>query len=373
MKSRSIRALKKIIKKTCNNRIVRIFRIHTKTSLTKNFAVCLFNHAIFYIQIVRFCPKIYVPKIDKNSKKIIYLKINRYDGYTLMCIQNWLNTVELLNSDYFFVCDNDRLKVDVLRFLHFKDENIKFMCSKRFALRHTAENLTGKLTNVLLAHLTPFYHAKAHNITKHWDIDADDTMFCIDPKKTAEILAAVEKEAEVQNIAAFSLDMWRTRTNGKHWSLGILFINDCIDFCSIFDSAADFSWIHRWYSDYADQINLDWYFSYLKDVRQLNIQTFYVENCYFIHFGNLLRQPIYSSIYLWRDDSLIFPILRYIYCNERLGCLKIADCKKINVSIDFSDSLSFFENEICAMKYVPIQNRQLYQMQDFCTKTNSKK
>ncbi len=65
-------------------------------------------------------------------------------------------------------------------------------------------------------------HAKENGFKAFWNIDADDTCFCLSPKRMTELLSTTEHYACSNNIHIFSLDMHRSALEGQHWSNGQL-------------------------------------------------------------------------------------------------------------------------------------------------------
>ena len=305
-----------------------------------------------------------------NNDAIIYFKINRNSSYSLKCIQGWINIANELGYRFIFVCDNNILRYQIYRKCYFEHLNFSFIKSKRIKLSKVKKNLYNKYwKKATIAHLTPFYCAKKANIVNHWDIDADDTIFLIDAKKGAKILKEAERIAIERNINAFSLDMWRSKSNGVHWSLGVLFVHDTIDFMTIFKNENSLEWT-KYYSDFEWAFNLDWYMSYLKKYKNINIDTFYVENCYFIHFGELLFCPYSSWICLWKNNKIIYPILKYIYQSD-IGELDIADCIKVDVNIKEEESVHFFENELPSDRFIDSKHRRLCNMTNFAASSKN--
>ena len=195
-------------------------------------------------------------------------------------------------------------------------------------------------------------------------------MICLKHKRAAELLKVVQNKAEMDDLSAFSLDMWRSRTLGRHWSWGVAYVNDNVNFREIFSKNMDLNWFMP-YRHIEVNSNLDWYFTYLKDYMQLKIETFYVENMYFIHWGSFFRNPLAATVFLWDNGKVIFPVMRYVFKNENLGNVKIADCLKINFNLSQNEGMYFIENEVPALKWSSPQIRLLNNMQDFCTREKS--
>lgn len=304
-----------------------------------------------------------------QQKRIVYFKINREADYTMMCVQHWINIADILNAKLYFVCDNKNLERTIVRNSTFRDGSTCFIRSRRRELKHIAENIyTDFWGNATYAHLTPFYHAQENGFAKYWTIDADDTMFLLAPHRVAQILQDAEIIAEEKNASAFSLDMWRSKTLGRHWSLGIVYIRNNGDLCRLFEKNEDLNWTED-YQWVGTPFNIDWFFNYLKDHKLACIESFYVENCYFIHWGDLMRNTVGSGIFIWSDGKLILPIMKSVYQNERLGTVPIADCWKIDIGLDELESRAFMENELSLARLCGKGLRELNGLGNFCRET----
>lgn len=322
----------------------------------KSSKVRLFGHTLFDKESVDL----------NNGKLVFYFKINRIADYTLQNIQYWIDVVSEYGADFYFVCDDPWLEYQILKKCTFKDGNIKFIRSWRKKLKRiTPMFCTPGLEDMTCAHLTPFYHAKEKGYKKCWMIDADDTMFLLSPKRIVELLLAVERKAESEKIQAFSLDMWRSKTFGAHWSLGILLVTDASFFCNLFSQHKDELW-HNETIRYQYLYNLDWFMTYSKNHNMARIETFYVDNCRFIHWGKLISDPIFSAIYHWCDGKLVSPIMKYLYGRRDKGEIPICkDCIKIDIGISAQESLSIMENELCRARFLGNPERTTHGMNDF--------
>lgn len=279
-----------------------------------------------------------------NDRQVFYLKVNKWSYYSIKCLQHWIDIINNLNADFFIICDNKDLELDILRKICFKDCNIKF-------LRSYNNSIVNKLVepfwiNATKAHLTSFEHARKNDVKRFWNIDADDTMFLIKAPEAAKVLSAVAKYTTVHGLNAISLDMWRSRTHGKHWSFGVTFIQGDIDWFKVFNENKNIKWKSN-YSIYDKNLNLDWFFTYLKDNNKVLIETFYVENLYFMHYGDFIANPICANICFWKNFTLNNPILSGLYKNKKLGCIPIAnDCIKFDFNIDTNAGLDFFKDNV---------------------------
>ena len=300
------------------------------------------------------------------NRRVFYFKINQQASYTLMCIQHWLNIAAEMDADFYFICDNRRLERQIVRNLHFRDSDIKFIPSDRFKLRRIAKCLwTGPWEMATYAHLTAFYHARSLGIKQSWMIDADDTMFFLYAEQTAKILRNVENVANHDKISAISLDMHWSQMYGKHWSLGVVYVNNIMDFCEIFQTVQSLDWIKP-YQEIDDVFNLDWFFNYLKDTNKKKIETFYVENCYFFFFfPDFMRTLIGRALCFWQNGKIVYPLIKDIYRNEGLGVIPTNGCYKISIDITLNDGLKFMENEISMLFHLSPKQRKVFRANDF--------
>ena len=288
-------------------------------------------------------------KVKKNEDTVVYLKVKAIRNYSLACIQLWLNVVEHLGYDYYIICDKTDVRDQIEKFLTFPNSNIKFIKSQ-VSLKQklfVQKSIHKKWVNAGIAHLTTFYNAKKINTKYFWNIDADDTALLIKEKKIIKILKDAEKYAKDNNILAFSLDMWETWTRSKHWSFGITFTDARANWTKIFDELnikdmksyrLDF---HRGFT------NLDWIFTYLRDVSKINIQTFYVENLRFIHFCDFGGRQRDQGLCYWENGFIHYPMLEYVFKDKTSGCLSIPDnLVKFETDTTNEECLNFYKTRI---------------------------
>ena len=297
---------------------------------------------------------------------VFYYKINRLTEYALMCIQNWLTITYYMDGEFYFVCDNELLEREIVRKCCFRDGDIKFMPSRRRELKSIAKNLwTGNWEMATYAHLTPFYHARENNIKEFWAIDGDDTMFFLYPEHMVKVLNQAQNISRENEISAFSLDMHWSQMKGRHWSLGVLFINNTVDFCDIFEKVSDLSWTIP-YKEIDDVFNLDWFFNYIRDNKIAKVETFYVENSYFCHwFPNILRYIIGGNVCYWSKMKVIYPIIRDVYKNSTVGEIDIVNSYKIDIGVELEDGLKFLENEVSILHNFSQKARNAFGLGEF--------
>lgn len=274
--------------------------------------------------------------------RFFYLKINRRERYTFRNLQHWIDIVEgIEGSDYCILCDNDILKQEVLEQIRFARESVNFLESEKTLpeLNDIVTNITDeRWKNAGYAHMTTFYHARKNHYSTFWNIDADDTCICLPPKRVEELFHTVEAYVEKNSIDIISLDMWTTRTKGTHWSFGVTYVNNSVDW---------FSRIKQHYKNEelkAQQVrNVDGYFSCLKICTDLRIETFYFENMRFIHYADdFIKRPDVSGFFIWKDGKLILPILLYCFGMEKIGLLPIDESIiKLDIGITDEESRDF--------------------------------
>lgn len=273
-------------------------------------------------------------KNTNKDKLTFYLKVNREDRYSLLCLQHWIDIIANLNADYYILCDKKQLELKILRNIEFYDEDIKFIKSSNSKLlKKIVKNIATKFwVKATFAHLTTFEHSKANNIPYFWNIDADDTMFLVPPKKAAEIINEAQTYALKNNIDAFSFDMWFSKTISRHWSFGITFTNNKKDWFSIFENNKDVTW-RKPYEQYDDFFNLDWFFTSLRDRKISHNETWYIGNMQFIHWGEFFTNVMNAGYCKWENNKLIFPILQNIFKSE-FGEINVSsECIKLNYSL----------------------------------------
>lgn len=280
---------------------------------------------------------------DAKNKEIFYLKVNRNESYSIRCLQHWIDIINEYRADFYIICDNQDLKQRILKQVRFRDKNIKFLKSiKNNKTKKIVSNIATSLwKNATFAHLTPFYHSRINNITKFWNIDADDTMFALYADKVAQIMKEISSYANNNNLNAFSLDMHTSRTHGKHWSFGITYTQNNIDWFQIFMNNKDTSW-RKAYLQYDYNFNLDWFFTYLRDNNLAQNETFYIDNLLFIHFGDFLYNTIGSGASIYSKKKIKYPILYEIFGAETLGLIDInKNIIKFNNDLSLNDCQKF--------------------------------
>lgn len=299
-----------------------------------------------------------------NNTQVFFLKVNKFNVYTFINLQHWIDIVELLGADFFIICDNPILKKHILKNIVFPNLDVKFIKScKCNKLKKIVKNVaTGLWGNATYAHLTSFYYADKFNINYFWNIDADDTFFSLPPENCAELLKQVKDYSINNKIDVFSLDMWRSCTFDRHWSFGVTFVNNKNNSNSILNLIQDTcknNWQEK-YAKYVVEYNLDWFFNYLKDNKLLGIETFYVENCMFFHCADFYN-TIGGPISYWHNGKIYYPILLSVYGNKNLGVIPIANnCVKFDLGLNKEYSQNYAIQNISCLRNIPEQLKSLH-------------
>lgn len=349
-----------------------IDKVQVHSNIDGQKRVCLFVLRYLVLEYIRISGKIhflsffgfkfYSPVNSENN--IYYLKVNRVSDYSLPCIQNWVNTIKT-NGNIVFICDNKKLRYEIFKIIFFYGLNFDVIPSMRDKTRPISQFIGTKYWKKATdAHLTSFTHAEKLGVNEFWTIDADDTMFLQDPDIVFKQLNNVVQYSNKNNIDVFSLDMWRSRSKGRHWSLGVVYVRNSTKILELLRKNKSLEWVEN-FSDLDVAFNLDWFFTYLKNTNILRVETFYFENYYFIHWGNFIRNCIGSGIYLWADSRLHLPILEHIFKNSRLGSIPIADCICFKDETKQKDGLYFLENEVPITHFFPKEIRELYNLRNF--------
>ena len=184
----------------------------------------------------------------------------------------------------YIICDKENLEQEVLERVEFRDVKVEFLKSNKNTpeLDDIVQNITEDAwRNAGYAHMTTFWHAKEHGYTHFWNIDADDTCICLSPERAWEMLSIVEQYVHEKQIDIISLDMWFTQTRSYHWSFGITYVDNTVDW---------FGNIRKHYKDEEMKArqprNVDGYFSCLRVCTELELETFCFNNLKFIHYAD---------------------------------------------------------------------------------------
>ena len=196
----------------------------------------------------------------------------------------------------FILCDKEELKEKIEKECYLKNMDIMFIESAiqseplKYIIRNVVNN--SRWDRAAYAHLTTFLHANQCKYKEYWNIDADDTRFCLSPERTKELLDVVKKHAKENSVKLFSLDMWASfYGTGKHWTFGVTYTDNTLNWIEIMKKHC----VSKEYNKQNDIVNIDNFFRYLKNETQYSIESFYFENLKFFHYSNDFFFRTYES------------------------------------------------------------------------------
>lgn len=287
-----------------------------------------------------------------KEKTAFYLKVNRDNSYVISNLKHWLDAVMLYEGGFAYIlCDNPTLKQRILNTLTLEAERTEFLESDRNCgeINEILTSICGdnKWFKVGQAHLKTHWHACEKQYPYFWNIDADDTYICLDPIRIAEMFKIVEKYSIDNSIKMNSLDMWLSMsvnerwTKGGHWSLGIVFVDNQVSWPRILAKHCHDDEFQKNTFLLDQDMNLDWYFTYLRNIKAERIETFYFENMRFMHFYDyFINFPHLSSFCYWREGKLHYPILESCFGSRSRAEIDIApDIHKLDMNIKDDEAL----------------------------------
>lgn len=281
---------------------------------------------------------------------LYYLKVNREEGYSIRSLKHWINIVKCDdNGKYVIICDKDSLKERIIKEIEgtSSDDFISSNRTESRLIEITKNNTSDFWNNASYSHLTTFLDAEERKITEFWNIDADDTLFCVSEDRVVDILHKAREYAKENGIHAFSFDMSRSRRNGKFWTFGVTYTDNSVDwFKGMMDHCYEKYYENAGYSALKLPECIDTYFSYLDTVTQLNMGTFYVENCKFVHYSNdFVYRPWCSWFATYKDGKIIKPMLRDFYELESIGVVDIyEDVVKLDIGLTTEEQVDWLIN-----------------------------
>lgn len=255
----------------------------------------------------------------------VYLKMNRRQPMTTRCLSFWAAVAA--GADVYLVCDWDEATVA---------EWVPAELSYR-GLVPTSERarvaVHGKVPprwrKVGAAQMTTADHAGVNQIEQYWSIDGDDTLFLHDPEDVRARMIEVQAIMAEQDISAASLDFYHTYID--HWCFGVACFRGDVDYFELLAAVDPREAAQHFTNDHANwngpwgtrdergrfgrdrvavNMNLDWLFTYMRDVGTLRAASFYFDNVYFLHAG-LELFPVFDQygytmrgLYHWKDGAL---------------------------------------------------------------------
>ena len=211
------------------------------------------------------------------------LKINASNAIAMMCFQNWVDVCNALGGNIVIVCDKRDIEKKIRRQIIFGKSTVSFVKSRISKIDKIARSIADPFWyGAARAHLATFFDAQTKGIDSFWNIDADDTFFVASVSYVSHLMVCAEKAALDKGIDNFSFDMHTTFFSGKHWSFGITFCRNIQKSLRLCKSIPNKNWRYK-FVDVCDLMNLDWYFTFLRDCGKLVNEVFYVDGVYFYH------------------------------------------------------------------------------------------
>ncbi|MBQ9359726.1 MAG: hypothetical protein IJT96_01660 [Lachnospiraceae bacterium] len=277
---------------------------------------------------------------------VFYLKVNRDTGYSLSNLRAWLDAASCMEgSTVYIVCDNESLWKKTEGILEeYQGMEVSLIGSDREtpALKEIAERvIVPEWRNCAYSHLTTFFHSKENGYKEFWNIDADDTFFCVSKERLAEILNETKDYAMKHGMGCFSLDMWSSRNHGAAWSFGVTYTDNSKPWIEAMTGHSSDRDLPSFFPGHTR--NLDWYFTYLRDTyEELGIGSFYVENLRFVHYADdMYRKPLGSGFFHWKDGMLRYPLLFFFYGSKAFSKYVIPEeIARIDIGITDRESYS---------------------------------
>lgn len=291
----------------------------------------------------------------ENPSLVFYLKIHGIKEFSLDCFQKWIDIAHVFRAKVYIVCDDEKTKKALYKKIKFYGD-FELMGSKVKELIPYGRALGDKAWyNAVLAKLAIFRHAQKQGYKNFWKIDADDTTFCMEDNDIVDCLKNAERIAQNQGIQAFSLDMHTSKLHGNHWSFGICYIDNTVDWFSIFKKYMNTNWKEKYREKFKEPMNLDLFFTYLRDEKILNIKSFYINESYFYHHAD--KTSPFMKCSHWTQGKLIYPLLATFHS-------PFAQVPIFNEVLCIGD-MSHKDSDICIKKEV-LKESRLYEIYSLC-------
>lgn len=274
----------------------------------------------------------------RHDQRVFYLKVNRLHRTSYQCIQHWVDIAAASNAFCYFVCDNKKMEYEIYKNILFHNLDFCFIPSDRKTLKSTVNqslNDRHKKKWRIIAHsmLTPFLHAAKNNYARSYNIDADDIRILLAHNSVKNAFEKVEEYADQKELDCFNLDMFLSRSFGVLWSFGVVYVrtpkkcievlNNNVNWKENTELITKYKLGYVWDDRISD--NIDLVFTFLRDTKQLRIETFYIENSRVVHMPDILLEYWWPFYIHWKNDSLHVPLLREFYNDDLWGTLPIAE------------------------------------------------
>lgn len=345
-----------------------IKKVAINTKKCKVREIYLFGRKIYeYIKIERYnksVDKIKTYKFyslgrfhrPKNNQRIFYLKVHRVHRTSFDCIRQWLDVAEKMNAFIYFVCDNPEMELKIKQ-MCLPNRFFAFIKSDRHTLKPEIKKILHKVERqamwerIAYSMITPFIHAAKNKAAISYNIDADDILLCVEPEKIKQAFLKAEEYARSNNIDLFNIDMFFSKSFGVHWSFGVVLCTNPQKCINAIKSNTNWRTNHElinqfklsWLNKF--NFNVDWLFTFLRDTKQLNMKTFYIEKALVAHMPDIILEHGWAFMLQWKDNNTHFPILSDFYKREIWDSVPIPnECIKIDIDLKEDDYKKFLGN-----------------------------
>ena len=286
--------------------------------------------------------------------EIFYLKINRLVVDTRRYLFSWLEAISKIpDTKTYIICDKPELTNLIKASIKFGKLDCEFMESNRnsLELNYIVDNAIAENWKfAAYAHLTAFLHARDMGYKDFWSIDADDIKLYISPQRIAELLTATKNYANTNKINLFSLDIWTTWNAGCHWTFGVVYTNNSIEWLNIMREHCKDPELFERYSRVGSKINLDWFLTYLRIIKVTKIETFYFENLRMIHDSGNPYVNLLGSIRYWENNKLKFSIFDSD-TSEIVSLTIPAEMIRLDIGLSVEEAMAVLKKDVDVSRF----------------------
>ena len=336
------------------------------------FNIPLYQYIKFYYKNKKTIYSLIKKRKPKKNQRVFYLKVNRIHLTSFQCIRQWVNIAYHMNAFIYFVCDNKEMEKEIYKRIVFFNSDFDFIRSDRKTIqREISRCLSGVCLynywkRIAFALMTPYIHAKENNIKLSYNIDADDIIILQEPKIAAKAFKEAEEYASKNNLDLFNLDLFVSKTFGMHWSFGVVICTNPDKCIEVLKNNTNWRYNEELINKYnikninKNRANLDCFFTFLRDVKALNMGTFYIENALTVHMPDIILENGWGFMIQWHNNLLNFPVLKNFYNLEKLSAIVIPPpVIKIDAGIKINDYKKYaakffrrsYEAELENLKY----------------------
>lgn len=281
--------------------------------------------------------------------EVFYLKVNQQISVTWHYLKMWLDIVQQFpDTKTYIICDDPHLQNAIINKINNGGGyNVEFIPSTRNSeeLRYIIDNaMVPYWKPAAYAQLTTFLHARDNGYKNFWNIDADDLGLYVKPRRVAKLLKVVKNYATEHKVEMFSLDMWYTIHSGNHWSFGITYVDNSVNWIELMKSRCQDDMCFEFYGNKVNKLNADFLCTHLMKLNDANIQSFYVENLYIVHHSvDAYRKPFFGLKYCANRVSY-WPLLCRDFGMGDKGSLPVReDVVKFDIGITEKESQNYLK------------------------------